>query len=1052
VTKPTEELIGLLGIEVPTPPTLALAGIKADGFLLHWKPSEQKNQVVRYKLYVNGINRMHSNYRPTLLYSNYSLVGEVSPQDVSIVVSGLQPDHGYVIRILAFNASNFLAASDQISVQTKPATSGDFFLSSQDGETVTGEDTGGPVVKPYKALFDTPSQTTTPVQREHSSSVSQQKRQIPSRRHTQTGNPHADPPPSQPVDTSESEATIRKLTEKLDKLREEKDGLDTQLRSEEEKFQADHDGLTRQLHEVQQHLQDKNNVSRELGRQVANLVGEESSVRKSKIAAEKQLNQALQEREKMKEDMKKWDTDASKIEENISRLAKEQEEYGEKSEQEIHDIKANIVHETAVNKALEEGLRYTVLQIRELEEEKKKIDEASQEQDHNHLGALREIDPQTRLVELQHAYAYLSYQLSQAKMANQTAQHTLDYWKNIVFANPQSYPAAPIDLASPRRNSARRRAPSLGSVRGLQLSSSFDIPSIQSFGGVTLATGSPSLGATAQYFGLSSGVGNTSNLISMSPVDVEGLTGGAPTSPSAVNSLLPSGLLGDDTESRFGDIERPRSHSMQDSPQLTTNLPGLGAPEALEQIIQGPSSPNSLNSRSPSIFTSPRESSTHLPYLQGTNSFGDSDRRSIRSTTGSTRTGSGGGTKFSGLFNLGKAKGKNSSEDGPILGSLKSSESQSFPHNDLLEQSEPVPSSPKRRGSHSGLGFMGQMLSRANTSASLEQPSAAKRRFNVFSIGKNDPWAERTDSPRPSSTASSEIHLLPRPSAETQSRFGWPISGGELSAQRSSRLGADWGLAPPSSGWSSRLHSRNSSSQYALGIDESVDEFEPNSAQAPIGTRPRSAHVANSQNAPRLNPTAPSFKTIFSRSSTDKKQEKKPEKSGKNKKDKSSKQQERESLESEHPRSSSRLSRDAMSVSTVDYSTDDAPRDSLDIQGSSATPSEAGGSASQQQLKESFMQKLSRKSSAGFTTLAGRKGRIKAGKDEIIDNATPDDEMSRSVTSNLSPDDRGAPSPSIAAAARGFKFRSLRRRKAEAEDFEGDVVVEEPKVGKDKDK
>lgn len=966
-------------------------------------------------------------------------------------MSGLQPDHGYVIRLLAFNAANFAAASDQISIQTKPAASSDFFFSLHDGEAAAAEDSVGPIVKPYKALFDTPSQTATPIQREHSSSLSQQKRQMPSRRHTQTG-PPADPVP-QPVDVSESEETIRTLTEKLDRLRDEKDNLDAQLKVEEEKFQDDYDSLTNQLHEVQQQLQDKNNISRELGRQVAILVSEESSVRKSKVSAEKQLGQALQEREKMMEDMKKWDIEANKIEEKVSRLAKEQDEYEEKAEQEVQDIRARIAEQTAVNKSMEESLRQTVLQIRELEEERRKIDDDGQERDQIHLGALGKTDPQTRLVELQHAYAYLSYQLSQAKMANQTAQHTLDYWKNIVFANPQIYPSAPIDLASSRRNSARRRAPSLGSVRGSQLSS-YDMTAVPSFSGVPMASGSPSLGGSSQYFGLSSGVGNSSTVISMSPVEVDGLTGGAPTSPSAVDSLLPSGLLGDDIESRFGDLEKPRSHSMQDSMQSMTNLPGLGAPEAMEQIIQAPSSPNSLTSRSPSIFTSPRESSTHLPYLHGTNSFGDSDRRSIRSATGSARTGSGGGTKFSGLFNLGKAKGKNTSQDGPTLGSLKSSESQSVPQQEVLDESEPVPSSPKRRGSHSGLGFMGQMLGRANTSASLEQPSAAKRRFNVFGIGKNDPWADREDSPRPSSTASSESHHLPRPSAETQSRFGWPISSGDLSSQRSSRLGADWSLAPPSTSWSSRLHSRNSSSQYQLGIDGVVDEFEPSPAQAPIGTRPRSAHVANSQNAPKLNPTAPSFKTIFTRSSTDKK----PEKSGKSKKDKSSssKQQERESLESENQRPSSRLSRDAMSISTVDYSTDDAPRDSLDIADSSAAASEAGGSASQQQLKESFMQKLSRKSSVGFT-LAGRKGRVKAGKDDHLDTSAVDDEMSRSVTSNLSIEDRGAPSPSLASAGRSFKFRSLRRRKADkqadgdAEDFEGDGV-EEARSVRDKDK
>jgi hypothetical protein len=44
---------------VPLPPTLSLAGIKADGFVLHWKTSEQKNAAIQYRLYVNGVNGKH---------------------------------------------------------------------------------------------------------------------------------------------------------------------------------------------------------------------------------------------------------------------------------------------------------------------------------------------------------------------------------------------------------------------------------------------------------------------------------------------------------------------------------------------------------------------------------------------------------------------------------------------------------------------------------------------------------------------------------------------------------------------------------------------------------------------------------------------------------------------------------------------------------------------------------------------------------------------------------------------------------------------------------
>jgi hypothetical protein len=59
IRKPTDELISILGIEVPLPPTLSLAGIKADGFVLHWKTAEQKNAAIQYRLYVNGVNGKH---------------------------------------------------------------------------------------------------------------------------------------------------------------------------------------------------------------------------------------------------------------------------------------------------------------------------------------------------------------------------------------------------------------------------------------------------------------------------------------------------------------------------------------------------------------------------------------------------------------------------------------------------------------------------------------------------------------------------------------------------------------------------------------------------------------------------------------------------------------------------------------------------------------------------------------------------------------------------------------------------------------------------------
>jgi hypothetical protein len=58
LSKPSEELISLLGLEVPIPPALSLAGIRANGVILNWKPPEQqKTSIVKHHINVNGVSR-----------------------------------------------------------------------------------------------------------------------------------------------------------------------------------------------------------------------------------------------------------------------------------------------------------------------------------------------------------------------------------------------------------------------------------------------------------------------------------------------------------------------------------------------------------------------------------------------------------------------------------------------------------------------------------------------------------------------------------------------------------------------------------------------------------------------------------------------------------------------------------------------------------------------------------------------------------------------------------------------------------------------------------
>lgn len=53
--KPVPELISILGVDVPEPPEVSLAGIKADAVTLHWMRPGVNKPVISYLIQVNGV-------------------------------------------------------------------------------------------------------------------------------------------------------------------------------------------------------------------------------------------------------------------------------------------------------------------------------------------------------------------------------------------------------------------------------------------------------------------------------------------------------------------------------------------------------------------------------------------------------------------------------------------------------------------------------------------------------------------------------------------------------------------------------------------------------------------------------------------------------------------------------------------------------------------------------------------------------------------------------------------------------------------------------------
>lgn len=473
-------------------------------------------------------------------------------------------------------------------------------------------------------------------------------------------------------------------------------------------------------------------------------------------------------------------------------------------------------------------------------------------------------------------------------------------------------------------------------------------------------------------------------------------------SPTA-NALLPSNLFRDE------DVHGPlRGNKRGDRTFYGEHLSSL-SPSAGDSEPHCPISPVSSSSRSPSIFSSPRDSLQNVHNHQaGADPLLENDRHSANSAGTSfasvaVDTNPMAARRLASLFNFNRQRGK-STNDPPPLGTLKQGQSQSFPRNLEQETLDPV-GTRRRRGSYGNwanpmASFLTRnaALSGESTEANgslTSRPSVGRRsRLNMFG-SKYDPLEpsallEGPSSPRPSSTYSFE-NVLPRPSTDSQP-FGWPVL--DSIPHRSSPLGADWsGTRGPWSRSQSRRQSiqHGSTSNLSLGSTPlDPEDYQSTlgkqiSPPAPIGTRPQSSQRPVT---PKLNPAAPTFKTLFSRGDARRasKAEKTSDKAAEKSKDKvaeEGKDMAFEALLEESSPTDPRLSRDAHSIATATSMAES--HDSLD-HSTSGTPSEA---VTPSGPKETLMQRITRKSSSSKFTVPWGKDRGGLFSKKVGEPSTP---------------------------------------------------------------
>jgi len=913
-------------------------------------------------------------------------VGEVvdaKNHDPAINVVGLKPGHFYNIRVFAVGSNNFQTGSKVIRVRTY-GRDGRPIL--ENGRTPTNFSIEEPSPTPDDSSDDAPSRTHTagiePAAIVDTTSLLKRDSVGQGGRRNTIGRKHS--PSNAAVDHTfdprklqEPEESMQQLTEKFEAIRRDTEEIAAQISKDAEEFKVQVEELIKEKDEKRQALKEKEDASEKLRKDINTAERDNRAAQTRKRERERYLRDKETTKKKMLDDMARWREEIEDMKKQQEEWKSEKEKLKQATEEKAEELRGTIRQRQNSLNGLDQEIHVKGLQVAELERKRQQLPGAED----NDESREREEAQRQKEEEWEMKQRELNIQLNTLKMSLQHLDADL-YHQNQILAGLQARITPPlmyhgnssgVDLdptnsqgkvKSRRSRNRKSRTNTISSIPpGYPIDTTFT--SAGAFPGLN-STASPTF-APGPYFGFThhDTIGSD-HLDEMSEADKKAFGDGAPLSPTA-SRWLPSDIL-------------------MDNDPLATALLDAASP-ALEDDVQTPES----SSRSNSLLSSPQHSANNLAMYGVSSHDMDGDRRSLNSARAEFGVIGSPSSKddvapakryLSDMFQRNRGK---TMQDGLALGSLKPSQSQSFPR----AGEEPLPSLLKAR--RSSLSWTGKPMfamsgifgktwgagdSTQGNAPALARPIGAPRQRGLASFfnrstDENSSSERNPTSPRPASVASSE---LPRPSLDS-APFGWPAA----SEMRNSPLNPNWTINPGQP-WSN-APSRRTSVQYGSttalsGIVSEDDDFLPTSAShkppaaGVIGTRPVSSHR---QNTPKLNPTATPFMAQISRVFTSKGEKEKKDK-GKEKE----KERERaiDSPPDERPSTSlslssiGRMSRDTPSIHTQNSISES--HESLRMERSTSnTPSEqATPSASGKEKEQSSLSKLMRKGSSKAISLA----------------------------------------------------------------------------------
>ncbi|KAH8899398.1 hypothetical protein GQ53DRAFT_741520 [Thozetella sp. PMI_491] len=982
--KPVPELINILGVDVPDPPDVSLAGIRSDAATVNWTRYPANRPVEKFLIQVNGV-----------------VVGEVaSNQESAIVVSGLKPNHFYNVRVIAVGHNNFQAGSRVIRLRTftqdgRPGLGNsrlpaNFQTDDHHGPSGGdhGDEHGGsrssiPVIENAATQDSMPS----PARDGSSGGTSGPRRNTVGRRHSPSTTSLDQAAPLREDANGTAEKSLPELTERFESIRKETEETAMLIAKEDGENRRLLDELEAEKLERKREQKKKEEQTEKLKREMNATDRTMRDTMQRRAQKEKVLKEKHKERAKYQDNMSKWDKDMEKMrvdQSNFEQQKKELEKERVSKEVCLQETNANLHKDCA---RLEAELKERRDQVRELEDERKRLP-----------GGEDDLEWAEKDSEFRKEWHRRQRQLQEALLNEQRTYRRNEDQIRILNLQINHIPAANYGLYSQTNTSGlefdnaainhlKRRSRTSNSLSNVSLSSPLPAysqidPNITASTGFASARGlnAPPGFAPGPYMDLS-----TDMLPRLDEASIR--ASNAPLSPSAT-ALLPSSILDDIDD---------------DEPSPTSRFdPDPFIPPLSESPENAPQSPAS-SGRSLSMLSSPHGSSHNLPFPPFVNDT--TDRGSLNGPASPVATESS-TNKLGNLFSFQRSRAaKIADESGPMLGSLKHGQSQSFPRQ--TDDAEGLGN--KRRISLSGTWNMfnrnsagpdimeGHVIGSRMFSARNLNPFSHSHRAASAIFSARDP-----SSPRPASIASNEF---PRPSTDSSSIWG-PPPHSDATSLKQSRI---WSPDVPGA-WSRNpsrrpsLHGSPSALKTTLASadDEILDEETmPNASQVGvIGSR----LPASSKALGRLNPNAPAFiGSLFSKSKTDKDREREKE-AGKDK-DKKSKDKSKDkakdakdkskskdpiattpdtatapSIEIESP-PDSRKSRDAFSINTQTSVSESRESLSLDMSFSNTTSDSTSTGVGGPSVKdENVVRKLFRKGSSGKFSLPGRLG----GKDSSL--------------------------------------------------------------------